>query len=104
MWSASYSGPGSKRAGHCTTNYRWKDVCFKYMRRNDEVETEVVIQRPSLLDHIQDERDQQEDAIIQDKIRKATAAAEADYEPELSGVVPGVLLLKKNLPLSQRIL
>ena len=46
-------------------------MCYEY----DPDRVEAVLLRPSLQDHIQDERDQ-------DRIRRVTVAAEADYEPE----------------------
>ena len=50
-------------------------MCYEFNRNEDPDRVEAVLLRPSLQDHIQDERDQ-------DRIRRATVAAEADYEPE----------------------
>ena len=54
------------------------DVCYEYNRNEDPDRVEAVLLRLSLQDHILDERDQ-------GRIRRATVAAEADYEP---GEVP----------------
>ena len=51
------------------------DVCYEYNRNEDPDSVEAVLLRPSLQDHILDERDQ-------GRIRRATVADEADYEPE----------------------
>ena len=50
-------------------------------RERSDGEEEIDDVRPSLHDHIQDER-------AQERIRRATAAAEADYVQEDSAVVP----------------